>query len=104
MRRRDVIAILVGAGIWPLGVRAQPSGRPRTVGILMGSAATPPIVAGYNAFVRRLSGLGWVEGKNFRVEIRWANSNPQLMQDYARELASIAPDVILAMSNPALGA
>src|SRR5437763_9691527 len=105
MRRRQFLALIGGAALVnPVYVLAQSSGRPRTIGILMGSAATPPIIAGYNAFVRRLSDLGWIEGKNFRAEIRWANSNPQLMQDYARELVGIGPDVILAMSNPALGA
>ena len=55
-------------------------------------------------FLRRLGELGWTDGRNVRVEVRWANSDPELMRRYGTELAGHSPDVILVQSNPALAA
>src|SRR6185503_19648165 len=64
--------------------------------------ATGQNPATYAAFLRRLSELGWIEGRNVRIDVRWANGDPELMRIYGTELASHPPDVFLVQSNPAL--
>ena len=103
MRRREFITLLGGAAAaWPLGAHAQQSERVRRIAVLNGTAATGQNPAAYTAFLRRLSELGWTDGRNVRIEVRWANSDPELMRSYGTELASHSPDVFLVQSNPAL--
>ena len=105
MRRRQFITLLGGAAAtWPLGVRAQQSERVRRLAVLIGTAATGQNPAAYAAFLRRLGELGWTDGRNVRIELRWANSDPELMRSYGTELAGHSPDVFLVQSNPALAA
>jgi putative ABC transport system substrate-binding protein len=103
MRRRDFITLLGGAGAaWPLAARAQPSDRTRRLGFLHGggeTADTNPIFV--PAFAQGLAELGWVEGRNLRIEHRWAEGNVDRMRMLARELAELAPDVIVVTSGPA---
>jgi putative ABC transport system substrate-binding protein len=74
MRRREFIAILGGAAAgWPLGARAQQSNRPRLVGALFAMAPSDPEAEmRVKAFETGLRELGWVEGRNMRLEYRWA--------------------------------
>jgi ABC-type uncharacterized transport system substrate-binding protein len=105
MRRREFAALACGTAlVWAVCAFAQQARQVRTLSVLMGPARSAQNVAGYNAFLQRLSSLGWIEGGNLRVEIRWANSEPGLMQDYAKELVGLAPDVMLVQSNSALAA
>jgi putative ABC transport system substrate-binding protein len=104
MRRREFIAALGSAAAWPLAARAQPPERMRRIAVLNGTAPTGQNPAAYDAFLRRLGELGWTDGRNVRIEVRWANSNPELMRSYGTELAGNSPDVFLVLSNPALAA
>jgi hypothetical protein len=103
MQRREFITLLGGAAsAWPFGARAQQSERIRRIAVLNGTAATGQNPAAYAAFLRRLSELGWTDGRNVQIEVRWANSDPELMRSYGTELAGHSPDVFLVQSNPAL--
>jgi putative tryptophan/tyrosine transport system substrate-binding protein len=102
MQRRDFITPLGSAVAWPLTARAQQSGRVRRIGVLNGTAPTGQNSAAYAAFLRRLGELGWTDGRNVRIEVRWANSDLGLMRSYGTELAGHSPDVFLVQSNPAL--
>jgi putative ABC transport system substrate-binding protein len=106
MRRREFITLLGGAAAatWPLGARAQQPERVRRIAVLNGTAPTGQNLAAYVAFLRRLGELGWTDGRNVRIEVRWANSDPVLMRSYGTELAGHSPDVFLVQSNPALAA
>jgi putative tryptophan/tyrosine transport system substrate-binding protein len=105
MRRREFNTLLGGAfAAWPFAVRAQQSERVRRIAVLNGTAPTGQSPAAYAAFLRRLGVLGWTDGRNVRIEERWANSDPELMRNYGTELASHSPDVFLVQSNPALAA
>jgi len=109
MRRRDFIAGLGGAAaaapsaVWPLAARAQ-SDKVRRVGILMNAAATnTTFQSNLAAFVQALRQLGWVEGQNVRVDVRWNAGDAQLARAYAAQLIGLMPDVILSASTANLG-
>ena len=104
MRRREVIAGLawVTAG-WPGAARGQQKAdRMRRIGVLMGTAADDPqSQARIAAFEQRLAQLGWADGRNVRIDIRWATTNTTEIRRHAAELAALAPDVILAATGTA---
>src|SRR5882672_7015937 len=103
MQRREFISLIgCAAAAWPFGARAQQSERMRRLAVLNGTAATGQNPAAYAAFLRRLSELGWTDGRNVRIEVRWANGDPELMRSYGTELVGQSPDVFLVQSNPAL--
>src|SRR5215468_6371671 len=99
MRRREFISLLgTGSAIaWPLAARAQQPEALRRIGILFSLGADDRYgQARRGAFVQRLKELGWTEGRNVRIETRWAAGNAADMRKYAAELVSFAPNVILA--------
>jgi putative ABC transport system substrate-binding protein len=106
MKRREFISLLGGAAVaWPIGARAQQSNRPRLVGVLFAMApGDPEAEMRVKAFETGLRELGWVEGRNMRLEYRWAPRDPSLLLSHATELVSLAPDVILATSTPVVAA
>jgi putative ABC transport system substrate-binding protein len=106
MKRREFITLVGGAAVaWPLGARAQQSNRPRLVGVLFAMApGDPEAEMRVKAFETGLRELGWVEGRNMRLEYRWAPRDPSLLLSHATELVSLAPDVILATSTPVVAA
>ena len=105
MRRREFIAGLGGAAAWPLAARAQQGDRIRRIGVLMHAAATEAEYQSFlTAFVQGLRQLGWIEGQNLRVEVRWNAGNAGLAQTYAAQLIELMPDVILAASTTNLTA
>src|SRR5580704_5273691 len=105
MRRREFIAGLSGAAVWPLAARAQQSGGVRRVGVLINSVATDTEFQSYMAvFIRGLRQFGWVEGQNLRVDVRWNAGNAGLSQTYAAQLIGLMPDVILVASTTNLTA
>ena len=106
MRRREFIAMLGGAAAsWPLGARAQQSNRLRLVGVLFAMAPSDPEAEmRVQAFETGLRELGWVEGRNMRLEYRWAPRDPSHLLSQASELVGLGPDVILATSTPVVAA
>jgi putative tryptophan/tyrosine transport system substrate-binding protein len=105
MRRRDFILLLGGAaaGAWPLAAYAQQPERMRRVGVLMGPLADDPEgQARIAAFLQQLQQLGWIEGRNVRIDTRWAAANADNIRGYAAELVALAPDVILATGSAIL--
>jgi putative ABC transport system substrate-binding protein len=106
MRRREFITFLGGAAAaWPLAAHAQQPERMRRVGVLMFLAQddpeSKPRIA---AFVDGLRQLGWTDGRNIRIEIRWVAANATLTRRYAAELAALSPDVVLAVASEATAA
>ena len=105
MKRREFITLLGSAAIaWPRAARAQePAERIRRIGALIGFAETDSIgQASANAFRQGLEQLGWVEGRNIRVDYRFAAGDPALFKTYADELVGLRPDAILAGATPAV--
>ena len=90
---------------WPLAARAEQADRIRRVGMLMGYAETDPQAKALLAeFTQAVSEFGWVEGRNLRMDVRWAPGNTDLMRTFAKELVSLQPDVILTQSTPVTAA
>jgi putative ABC transport system substrate-binding protein len=94
--RRQSISLLAGAaGAWPLAARAQQGERVPRIGVLMYLAADDAEAqARLGAFVQALQKLGWSDGRNLRIETRWATADD--IRRHAAELAALAPDVLLA--------
>jgi ABC-type uncharacterized transport system substrate-binding protein len=101
VNRRAFITLIGSAATWPLAARAQQGERMRRIGILMSLAAgDPQAQARVAAFRNGLETLGWAEGRNLRIEIRWAESDPALMQQSAKELVALQPDLIVSHNTP----
>jgi putative tryptophan/tyrosine transport system substrate-binding protein len=96
MRRREFIALLTSAPVWPLATLAQQPERIRRVGVIQTTAAGDPQGQARNAaLLQGLQQLGWTEGRNLRIETRWGAANTVDMRKYAVEFAALTPDVIL---------
>ena len=105
MRRREFLSVLGAAAAWPLAARAQQTDRVRRIGVLMGyDEADPEAKALLSEFTQGLSELGWTDGRNLRVDVRWAPGRTDLMHTFAKELVNLQPDVILADSTPVTAA
>jgi putative tryptophan/tyrosine transport system substrate-binding protein len=104
--RRNFIAALGGiAFAWSLAARAQQADRMRRVGVLLNRAADDPEEqARVAAFLQRLQDLGWTDGRNVRVNYRWAAAEADRSCTYAAELVALAPDVILAAGSQSVAA
>jgi putative ABC transport system substrate-binding protein len=103
--RRGFIAALGGAAAWPLAGRAQQPARLRRLGVLMPWPENDPIAqASVTAFAHALGTLGWVEGKNIRIDYRFASNDPALLKSYAAELVGLSPRAILAGTPAAIEA
>jgi putative tryptophan/tyrosine transport system substrate-binding protein len=103
MRRREFITMLGGAAVaWPFAAGAQQLEVVRRIGVLMGFAESDRegqiFVA---AFREGLQKLGWVEGRNIRIDYRWTALDKELIQRFAKELVALQPDLILTQSTPA---
>jgi putative ABC transport system substrate-binding protein len=105
MRRREFIGIVGGLAIaWPLGARAQQGDRMRRIGVLWATSEDDPVAqARQAAFLQGLQQLGWVNGQNVRIDVRWAAGNLINARQYAAELVTLAPDVILASGGAIMG-
>ncbi len=106
MRRREIINVFGGVALaWPFVLRAQQPGRIRWIGLMMANAeGDPEGQTRAAAFREGLRELGWSEGRNLRIDYRWAAGEPKRANAYARELVSLGPDVIVANGSPALDA
>ena len=103
MRRREFVALLGSAAVvWPFVAGAQQLEVIRRIGVLMGFAESDregqTFVA---AFREGLQKLGWVEGRNIRIDYRWTALDKELIQRFAKELVALQPDLILTQSTPA---
>jgi putative tryptophan/tyrosine transport system substrate-binding protein len=101
MRRREFIALLgSAAAVWPCAVIAQQTDQLRRIGTLdYGSPSTRPHM--WEAFKRRLRDLGYVEGSNITLEVRWAHDQANRLPALAAELAKLGVDVIVTSGTPA---
>jgi putative ABC transport system substrate-binding protein len=102
IRRRELITLLGGTALaWPLGARAQQGERIRRVGVLSGGAENDVAAqTAFAAFRASLPKLGWTEGRNMELDIRWVGAVDERRLKYAAEIVSRAPDVILASGAP----
>ena len=105
MQRREFITLLGGAAAaWPFTARGQQPERMRRIGVLMSVTADDPEgKARFTAFQQGLQQLGWVDGRNVRFDIRWPGGNADEIRKFAAELATLAPDVILATGSATVG-
>ena len=102
IRRREFIALLRGAGAaWPVATRAQQTERVRRIGVLMGVTNDCEGQARIAAFKQVLQTLGWTEGTNVQIDVRWTEGNvADRIRANAIELVGMTPDVILANGTP----
>jgi putative ABC transport system substrate-binding protein len=99
--RRDFITLLSGAAAWPLAARAQQSDRVRRIGVLMVGDENDPVRKTWvSAFIQALAGLGWTDGRNVRIDLRWFGDDINRIRALAQDLVSLQPDIILATSTP----
>jgi putative ABC transport system substrate-binding protein len=105
MRRREFITLLGSAAAWPLAARAQQTGGMRRIGVLVASAEDESdIQARLAGFLQGIEKLGWSEGRNVRIDTRFAAGRADQYQTLAKELVALQPDVILAHSPPVTAA
>jgi putative ABC transport system substrate-binding protein len=103
IRRREFVTLLGGAAVaWPVAGRAQQPGRVRRIGVLSGLADDSEGRFRVTTFQEGLRELGWTEGHNVRIELRWAVGDVDRMRTYAAELVATKPDAILAITTAAL--
>jgi putative ABC transport system substrate-binding protein len=98
VRRRTFIAGLGSAAVtWPVLARAQQSDRMRRIGVLMtGDENDPVFKSRFSAFTQALAGLGWTDGRNVRIDLRWTGDDPNRIRALAQELVGLQPDIIMA--------
>jgi putative tryptophan/tyrosine transport system substrate-binding protein len=100
VKRREFIAGLGSAAAWPIMAHAQQSNRMRRVGVLMGWNESDPVAKAWlSAFTDGLSQLGWADGRNMRMDVRWEGDGADRMRMLAKELVDLQPDAILANST-----
>ena len=98
MRRREFIRLLSGAAAWPLGARAQQPGK---IGVLSGLPENDPEGhARVAAFQEGLQKLGWTEGRNVRIDVRWGMPEVETMRRLATELVALRPNLIVTQNTP----
>jgi len=103
MRRREFITMIGGVAALPLAARAQQSERMRRIGVLLNVAADDPeSSARVTAFAQGLQEVGWIDGRNVRIDFRWGGADVERIRKYAAELVALAPDVILCSGSPAV--
>ena len=105
MRRREFITLVGGAAAWPLTALAQQGNRVRRIGVLMGRDENAPLAkTSVSAFTQALPGLGWTDGRNVRMDLRWAGGDTNRIRAFAQELVGLQPDIIVTDSTPATAA
>src|SRR6516164_8276819 len=102
MKRRTFIAGLGSAAAWPVVARAQQGDRVRRIGVLMGLGENDPEgKARISAFTQALADLGWTDGRNVRMDLRWYGGDNNRIRALAQELVGLQPDIILTAATPA---
>jgi len=100
MRRREFIAGFGGAAAWPLVAKAQQGDRVRRIGMLMLNENDPAQQTSVSAFTQALAGLGWTDGRNLRMDLRWGRTDINRMREFAKELVGLQPDIIVTSTTP----
>src|SRR6516225_4265310 len=96
IRRRSFITLIGGAAAWPLAARAQQGNRVRRIGVLMLFDENDPAGKTYvSAFTQAFADLGWSDGRNVRMDIRWGGGDINRMQLLAQELVGLQPDIVV---------
>jgi putative ABC transport system substrate-binding protein len=103
MNRREIITLLGGAvTAWPLSAHAQQGNRVRRIGVLIGGDENDPLMKAYlSAFTQALAGLGWSDGRNVRMDLRWFGDDINRIRALAHELVGLQPDIILTNGGAA---
>ncbi|HEX3342216.1 MAG TPA: ABC transporter substrate-binding protein [Pseudolabrys sp.] len=104
MKRREFITLLGGVAAIPLVAKAQQPQRVRRIGVLMSAPDDPEGQARIAAFRQGLQKLGWTEGVNLQLDVRWTAGDADLDRKFAAELVALTPDVILATASPTVAA
>src|SRR2546423_1053190 len=105
MKRREFITLFGGsAAAWPLTARSQQSEHVRRIGVLMGIADDPLGQVYVTALLDELRKLGWTDGRNVTVDIRWAAGSAEQTRAFAKELIGGRPDVIVGQNTPVVAA
>ena len=103
MRRRDFIATLAGTALLPIAVRAEPPERVRRIGVLTWWGEYDPEAQSQAiALSQGLGRFGWNSGRNLRIEYRRASGEINRMPAFARDLVGRQPDVLVAVTTPAV--
>jgi len=102
LRRRDFIAAFGGAAAWPLRTGAQQGDHVRRIGVLMPFDENDPVMERrYSAFTQALAALGWADGRNVRMDLRWYGDDINRIRAHAQELVGLQPDIIMTDSTAA---
>jgi putative ABC transport system substrate-binding protein len=105
MRRREFIAGLGSAAVWPVAAWAQQADRVRRIGVLMTvDENDPDAKARISAFTQALADLGWTDGRNVRMDLRWGRGDNNRIRALAHELVGLQPDIIVTTTTPATAA
>jgi putative ABC transport system substrate-binding protein len=100
LRRREFIAGLGGAAAWPLAALAQQGDRVRRIGVLMYNNENDPVWKSYvSTFTQALANLGWSDGRNLRMDLRWPGPDINRIRALAQELVRLQPDIILTTAT-----
>ena len=102
--RRELLAALGAAAAWPFAARAQQGERMRRIGVLMGIADDAEGQARVKGLQQGLQELGWIEGRNVRIDYRWTGGDVSRVRAYVTELVKLSPDVIVAHTPPVIAA
>src|SRR6266567_7980354 len=105
MIRREFITLFGGAAAWPLAARAQQPEQVRRIGVLLSVAESDPEgKAQLSGFTQGLAELGWIDGRNLRMEVRWGAGDVDRIRTFAKELVALQPDLIVAQGTPVTAA
>ena len=105
MKRRAFITLLGGAAAWPLAARAQQGRRVRHIGVLMPGDETDTVrKTRLSTLTQALADLGWTDGRNLRMDVRWTGDDISRIRALARELVGLQPDVIVTSGTVATAA
>jgi putative ABC transport system substrate-binding protein len=105
VRRRELIILIGGAAAWPVIGAAEQADRILRIGVMMATSESDPVTqARVSALRQGLQALGWIEGRNIRIDYRWDVGGPDRARGAAKELAALRPNVILPSTTPTLAA
>jgi putative ABC transport system substrate-binding protein len=106
MRRRTFMTLLGGAAVaWPRAASAQKASGVRRIGVLLSvDESDPEGMAQLSGFTQGLAELGWIDGRNLRMEVRWGSGDIDRIRTFAKELVALQPDVIVAHGTPVTAA